>query len=172
MFRLDEQTAVEQFGEVFTLFVNGGPHRHDNLGAHSVQLVAHCFWVRPVFCVKFPIALSRPVEKVNHNHIKRNSQFLVFSCHAKHFLLRPVAQLALPESEKRLVDHGCSASHFSVVLQDFCGIVIDGNPVVELFCGLGFPLRIVSAKHDIADARMIPQKAIAETGHRKWDRSL
>ena len=112
------------------------------------------------------------MEKVNDNYVQGNAEFFIFSCHTEHLVLRPVAQFALPESKELLVNHGCSSGYLRVIFKDFCRIVINRNPIVELLCGFCLPLGIVFAKYYISNTRMIPQEAIAQTGHCKGDGCL
>ena len=78
----DQQSFFHHRFKILALTVNRRPYGYDNLDPHRVQFIHHCLGVRPVFFVKFPITLQRPMEKVNHDLIDLNAFLLVLACYS------------------------------------------------------------------------------------------
>ena len=75
--RAHQKPLLSHLPEVFAAPVHARPYGHHHLYAHGVQLVRHRFGVRPVGLVEFPVALQRPVEKVDNYHVKLYAQRLI-----------------------------------------------------------------------------------------------
>ncbi len=55
-------------GKVLRGLVHCRPNGYHQLNPHLPEFLHHCFRVRPVIGIKFPISLLRPMEEVNDNN--------------------------------------------------------------------------------------------------------
>ena len=169
---IDEQAALAHLCIVRALVVDGRPDRDHQLDAHLLQLADHRVRVWPVLRVEAPLALERPVEEVDDDDGDRQAAALVLARHLQKLLLRLVAQLALPEAHRPVRHHRDGAGHGRVRFLDLRRGVARGDPVVDDLCGNRAPRRHVRAEGDRADARVVPQEAVAERGEHERDARL
>ena len=137
-----------------------------------MQLVHHGLGIRPVLLVKFPVALQRPVEKVNHDLIDLNALLLVPPRHLEHLVLGAVAQLTLPQPHQILREPVGAPGDSRVVFENLPGIFTGRDPVVHLPCRPGNPLIIIFAKGYSSHCRIVPQKSISHVRDRKGNGNL
>jgi hypothetical protein len=78
------------------------PDRDHGLDAHGVEFAHHAGRIGPSLGVEAPLALARPVEEVDDNAGERQVAALVLAGDGQKLVLRPVAQLALPEAGRPL----------------------------------------------------------------------
>ncbi|CAH0321334.1 hypothetical protein SRABI106_04379 [Rahnella aquatilis] len=154
------------FGFHFLIIVGAAvyrrPDRHHSFDAQRFKLRDHGFRIRPVHGVKTPGALIRPVEEVDDNHRNRQIAPPVFTRHLQHFLLRTVAQFALPETGRVFRHLRRSAGRAAILMQDVSGLVSGGDPVIHLLRDLRFPAGNVFAECRLANRRIVPQHAVTQ----------
>ena len=126
-----------------------------------MQFVHHGFWIRPVFFIEFPVALYGPVEEIDDNLIDFDAFLLVAACHFKHFLLRTVAQLALPQAHTVLREFRRAAGHCGVIFQDLFRCIGCGQPVVHIFGRACSPFGVVLSEGYLSDSRIVPPHTIS-----------
>src|SRR5205823_6637803 len=103
---------------------------------------------------------------------KRQATLLVCACHRQEFLLRPIAQLTLPEARCPFRKYRGMAGCIGVMFHNFGGGSASGDPVIELRRRFGHPARLVVAQFNPTDRRVEPEEAIASTGEQKGNRHL
>ena len=168
IFRLNEQPFFLHFLEVFTAQIDLRPDGHHERDAQFFQFLAHGFGIREEFFVKAEVAHTRPVEKVDDNHIQRQSPAFVFPGDLQDLFLIPVAQFALPETKAIFGHHGHGAGGFGIGFFNFCRGVAGRYPVIQLFRALGHPFGTVTAEGGAADRRVVPQETVPAAG--KYER--
>ena len=171
-FGADQQSALHHLPEVFAPAVHAGPDGDDHPYPHGVQLLHHGPWVRPVGRVEFPVALHRPVEEVDHDHVDLDALLPVAPGHGEHLRLGAVPELALPQAHQILREHPRAAGDGGVVFQKLLRRVRDGDPVIHLAGRPGGPLGQVPAEGDPAHGGIVPQQAVAEAGDREGHADL
>ena len=160
-----QQAALCHFAEVDALFVDGRPDGYNRLHAHCFQFVHHRLRIRPVPRLKAEITLPRPVEEVDDDGIQRQPAALHFARDRQQFLLRPVAQLALPVAHAVFGHHRGAPGCGGVVRFDVRRGVARRDEIIQLFGGFCRPLRDIRAERRRADCRIVPQEAVAAAGH-------
>lgn len=89
--------TIHHWAKILAFLIHRWPYRHHHFDSHGMQLIDHGFRVRPVFPVKFPVTLQRPVKEIDHDLINMNAFFLVSSGHFQHLFLGAVAKFTLPQ---------------------------------------------------------------------------
>lgn len=112
------------------------------------------------------------MEEINHNKINRQLAPAVLSSHFQHLLLIPVPQFALPEPKAILWHHRNIAGGFRIGLDNLCGCLARGHPVVELLCTVGFEAHDIIAQHGSANGRIVPKEAVPERRKSERDAGL
>ena len=167
------QVALLAHGaEVLAALVHRGPHGHHRLNAHIPQFLHHALGVGPFVGLKLVVALHRPVEEVDDDHIHGQAPALVLPGHGEDFLLGAVAQLALPVAHAELGHHGGASGGGGILALNLGGGVPGGDEVVQLAGAAGLPLGHVGAKGGRADGGVVPQKAVAPAGHEEGHAGL
>ena len=156
---------VCHFAKVAAALVNRRPHGHDRLNAHFPQLLHHPFRIRPVQRFKPEVALQRPVKEVNDDHIQRQPEALMLAGNSHQFVLRAIAELALPIAQTIFGHHGRATRSRGIIPLDFRRGVAAGDEVIQLFGRAGRPFGAVGAKCRRADGRIIPQEAVVPAGY-------
>ena len=164
LFHAGQQSLCLHLVKVLALVVYHRPYRYHQLNAHLLELCNHCIRIRPVGRIKSPVALLRPVEEIDHDHIDRNTTTMIFSCHLKQLLLGLIAQLALPESKSVLRHHRHLTGRIRISLFDLCRCIACGDPVVQFLRGLYLPGRDVLIEADSSDRRIVPEEAVTKRG--------
>ena len=154
-------------GIIAAAFIHRRPYGHHRFHAHIVQFLHHGVRVGPVPGFKAEVALQRPMEKVDHDGIQRQAPALMLPGHVQQFLLRAVAQLALPVAKAVFRHHGRAARRQRILGFDLGGRISGGDEVVQLHGAFGVPFRHVGGESHGADGGIVPQKAIAPAGHEK-----
>ena len=162
VFRPNQQIPLVHLFPVLAFGIDSRPDRHYRLDSHLFQFPAHSFRVRPVFRVKFPFSLLRPMEKVYHNDRKRNPSFAVLSGCPKHFILTLVAQLTLPESCRPFRKSRRISGQFTVLLQNLCRRFSHIHKVICLISAVGYPHRMIFRCLTASGRRIIPEKSVPE----------
>ncbi len=152
--------------------VDRRPDGNHELGAHRFELLDHRRHVGPVDRVKLPLALHRPVEKVGHDDVHRQSAPVVLARHAEQLGLRLVAHLALREAQTVLGDHRHRAGDGGVLLDDLRRPVAGGDPVIELQRVLHLPLGDVLREAHAAHGRVVPEETVPAIRESKRHRAL
>ena len=160
----DDVAVISHGVEVLALFVDGGPHGHDGLDAHVLELLHHRVGIRPIEGLKLEVALAGPVEEIHHDRVQGQAHGLVLAGDGHQLILGAVAQLALPVAHAVLGHHGSAAGGGGVVVLNLRRSVAAGDVVVQLLGGAGRPLGAVGGEGGGADGRVVPQEAIAAAG--------
>ena len=159
--RSDKISFLCHFLIIDALLLHGRPDGNHELNSHLFQLTHHPSGVRPVFRVKIPVSLMRPVEVIHDNDINRKIPALIFPRSLQNLLLRLVAKLALPESEPILRHHGNLSRYIRIMMLNFCRCVRRSDPVIQLLCGFRIPFRQILSKRHSPDGWIIPEHPIA-----------
>ena len=166
---------ISAFGHLLIIIgalIDSRPDGNHQVHAQLFQLVHHRLGIGEIARIELPIALRRPMEKINHNHVHRQAAFFVLAHHAKHLVLRLIAQLALPKSHQIPAHHGYTAGDGSVVFQYLRRSVRRSDPVVDLAGALRRPLGDVFTQRHIAHSGVIPQEAISSGRQHERNRRL
>ena len=67
----NKHIAVFHHFPVAAVWIDSRPYRHNRLDTHSFKIITHRLRVGPVFGVELPVALLRPMEKVDNYCIYR-----------------------------------------------------------------------------------------------------
>ena len=167
-----QQAQVGHFRVVLAVGVDRGPDRHHQLHAEPLQFRDHRPGVGPLLRVELPVALAGPVEVVGDDHRQRQPAPLVLTRDAEQLVLGLVTELALPEARGPFREHRRAPGRLAVLAEQVRGIVGGGDPVVPLPGGLGHPAGDRDAQLDPADARVVPEQAVAEVGDEERDADL
>ena len=167
-----QQPALGHFGIIFALFVDGRPYRDHTARAVRLQLAHHGGGIRPILRVELPVALPRPMEKVDHDDIQRNAAAVIFARDGKHLFLRAVAQLTLPQSHGVLRKGGRTPHGLCIILHNGARRLPHRDPIVGLTNAFGTPLRDVCGKRSAADGGIVPQKTVPARREQKWHAHL
>ena len=171
-FGAHQQPALIHLVKVFAAPIHRRPDGDHHFDAHAVQLVHHGFGIRPVGLVKLPVALHRPMEEIDDDHVQLNAELMIFPGYLEHFLLGAVAQLALPEAHVVLPHHRRAAGDGGIIKEKLLGRIRHRNPVIHVFRGFRCPFGDVLAKHNLAHRGIVPQEPIAHAGHREGNGCL
>ena len=96
----------------------------------------------------------------------------VFARDGEQFVLRPVAELALPETRRPLRQHRRMTGQIRVTLHD-AGVAITGHHhVINQPRGVGHPARLRAAQLDAAHAGIVPEQTVAAAGNEKRNGNL
>ena len=152
--------------------IDGRPDGDHQLHAHALELFRHRFGVGPIALVELPVALLRPVEKVDDDDVHGNVAAVIFARDGKQFFLRLIAQLALPEAESVFGHHRGLAHDFHVRSQDVGRGVARRDPIVDLFGGAGCEFGVVGAERRPAHRRVVPEEPVAVRREQKGDARL
>ena len=140
---------------------HGGPDRDDGLHPHIGQLGHQPFGIGPFVWVELPLPLPRPVEKVDHDAGERQAKLLVLAGDVQKLLLRPVAQLALPEARRPVGQFGRHPAGGEVAFEDRGGAVAGANPVIEPRRRIGPPAGDVFGEVAAPGGGVVPQEPVA-----------
>ena len=167
-----QQAKLAHLAVVDALLLHRRPYGNHQLDAHFLQLPHHGGGIRPVFRIKAPVALMRPVEIIDHDDRDRQAAALILARDGEQLLLRLIAQLTLPET-RRPGRHQRSLAHrVRVGFLDLRRGIARRDPVVHLFRGVHRPLRQILRKHHLSDGGIVPQKAVAAAGEHKGNACL
>ena len=156
----NQHIVLQHMAVIFTVFVDGGPHRNHKLHAHVVELFRHLFGIRPVFGVEFVIALLCPMEIVDHDNGKRNSQLFIFSGYLQKLILGFIPQLALPETCGPFRHLRSVPGKISQKPGYLFGAAAHDH-VIHLPGAVACPPGAVPGQLTAAGGRLIPQKAVS-----------
>ena len=168
----DEQVFFAHLFKVFALFIHRRPDRDHAADAVFFELAHHGGGVGPVDGVELPLALARPMEKVDDDHVQRDAAAVVFARHFQHLFLRAVAQLALPQPRGVFGEGGRAADEGGVVGEDVFGRFVGGHPVIALPRGRRVPLGEVGSEVHPAHGGAVPQKAVPQRREGEGHRTL
>ena len=96
----------------------------------------------------------------------------MFAHDGEQFVLRLVAQLALPETGGPLWQHRRVTGQIRVTLHDVRVAVAGRDDVINQARGVGDPARLRAAKLHATHAGIVPEQTIAATGDEKRNRNL
>ena len=169
---MDKKTLLPHFFIVFTSEVDHRPYGNHQLDSHFLKLPDHRIRIRPIRRIKSPVSLQRPMEEIDHNHRNRKASPLVLPCHAEQFFLRLVAKFTLPVTHSIIRHHRNFSGRICICLFNLCRSISCRNPIIELFSGSCLPGRDIFSEVHSSDSRIVPEKAISETGQCKRNRCL
>ena len=147
---------------IFAFGIDGGPDGHNGLDSHFLQLLAHGRRVRPIFRVKLPLALLRPVEIVDDNGGDGNSSALVLPGHLQKLLLAFIPQLTLPEAGSPVRKPGGISGEIAVNLHYICRLIPCKHKVIDLISAFRAPQRVISGGLTPSRGGIVPEKAVAQ----------
>ena len=96
------------------------------------------------------------MEEVNDNHIKRHTEFFVFSCYRQKLFLIPVAELTLPEAHAVFRHHRRFSGQRHIILLDLGRRITCNHKIIDFFPGFRYPFRSIIRKHHLSDTRIVP----------------
>ena len=136
-----------------------------------MQLVGHGLRIGPEFLVEAEVAHKRPMEEVDDDQIDRNALLPEGTRHVQQFLLIPVTQFALPETETPF-GHDRSMPGGVGILVFNLRIGADSDPIVDLVRDSRLPFGAVIAEGHGTDRRIVPQESVPFAGNHKRDGHL
>ncbi len=169
--RRDEQPVAQHLCVVLRQGAHRRPDRDHQLDAHVVELADHAARIGPFARLEAPVAVMWPVEEVADDHRERQPAPLVLAGDGEQLVLRPIAELRLPEAGRPGRERRRIAGRLGVLRGDI-GRRADRQPVVDLPCAVGHPARPGPAELDAADSGVVPEKAVAATRDEKGNRDL
>src|SRR5258708_4572185 len=112
-----------------------------------------------------------PVEEVADDYRERQPAPLVLASDGEQLVLRPIAELRLPEAGGRGGEGRRRPCPPGILGWDLGGGA-EGQPVVDLPRAVGHPARPAPAELDAPDGRVVPEQAVAATRDEKGNRDL
>src|ERR1019366_6806294 len=168
----NEEIAALQFGKIFAVGIHRRPHGNHDLDAEQFEFAHHRGRIRPARRVELPFAHFRPVEIINHDDGHRQAAPLVFARDSEQFVLRLVAELALPETRRPLRQHWGAPGQIRVTLHDARIAVAGRDDVINQARGVGDPTCLRASQFNAAHAGIVPEQTVATTGDKKRNRDL
>ena len=159
--RPNQQVSVNHCVKVFAFAIDRRPDGYHHLDAQAVQFIDHRPRIWPIFFIKLPFTLPRPMEEVDDDLVNMNTEIMVFPRHRKYFILSPIAQFALPQAHAIFRKHGRPSCCVCIVFNDLLRRVGDRQPIVHVLRRFRNPFRVVVPERHAANGRIVPQKTVA-----------
>ena len=106
------------------------------------------------------------MEEIDDDDVEGNAPAVILARDREHLLLRTVAELALPESQRVFGKFGRAPRKRGVVREDLLRRA-DGDPVIELAHALNVPFGDVLGEGRLSDGGLIEQEPVAERGEKE-----
>ena len=129
-FCTDKIPFFQHFPIVLTGFIYCRPDRHHQFNPHFLQFPNHGIRIRPIYRVKFPLPLLRPVEEINDDQINGKVPSLIFLRHLQQLFLCLITEFALPETKPIFRHHRNFSGYCRICFLNFRRCISSHYPII------------------------------------------